>query len=341
MSEREEKEILIFAFFLCFVLSFSEVGACALLEEDMDMTSEGQVQPIQGGGDRSPVREKAFQFKKPTSDSEMLKLSGKQFAQNTDQKISWAVDMFVDWQKNRMLDPNCPSEILWTSLDDPDLNKAHLCYSLCAFVNEVRRKDRADFPGRTLYDLVLCIQFYLEKRGTFWRLIEDDDFKRLKFTVDNLMKSRAAARLGVRSSASPISFDQEEILWSKKLLGKDDPTILRNTVMYLIGISFALHGGEEHRKLRCPPFDPQIKVKTDVDGREFLEYVEDPKSKTNQGGLSSKNYIPKHMKVYGNPNFDRDLVRLYSKYVGLLPKNGKCTSLYKYGLARMRPCLVH
>ncbi len=60
MSEREEKEILIFAFFLCFVLSFSEVGACALLEEDMDMTSEGQVQPIQGGGDRSPVREKAF-----------------------------------------------------------------------------------------------------------------------------------------------------------------------------------------------------------------------------------------------------------------------------------------
>ncbi len=66
-----------------------------------------------------------------------------------------------------MLDPNCPGEILWTSLVDPDLNKAHLCYSLCAFVNEIRRRDGQEFLGRTLYDLVLCIQFYLEKGVSF------------------------------------------------------------------------------------------------------------------------------------------------------------------------------
>ncbi len=300
-------------------------------------SSEVTASAVQGGGDRDSDKQKGFRFKPATTETEMLQLSGKQFAQNTDRKINWAVDLFVVWRKNRMLDPDCPSEILWMSLDNPDLNKSHLCYSLCAFVNEIRRKDGADFPGRTLYDLVLCMQFYLEKKGTFWHLIEYDDFKQLKFTVDNLMKSRAAARLGVRSSANAISFDQEEILWAKRILGKENPTLLRNTVMYLIGISFALRGGEEHRKLRCPPFHPQIRVGTDVDDRKFLEYVEDPKSKTNQGGISSKNFIPKHVKVYGNSNFNRDLVRLYTKYVGLLPAGGKCSALYKYSLVKRRP----
>ncbi len=301
------------------------------------MKFEGEDVACQGGGDVDPHPEKSFRFKQLTSNAEMSELSGKQFAHNTDQKISWAVELFSNWRKNRMLSPDCPSEILWTSLDDPDLLKSHLCYSLCVFVNEVKRHDGKEFPGRTLYDLVLCIQFYLEKTGIFWKVIEDDEFKRVKFTVDNLMKRRAAARLGVRSSANAISFDQEDILWSKNVLGEDNPKQLRDTVLYLVGISFALRGGEEYRKLRCPPFDPQIRVKVDVDGRKFLEYIEDPKSKTNQGGISSKNFTPKRVKVFGNSNFDRDVVRLYEKYTRLLTRDSKTTALYKYGLVNRKP----
>ncbi len=198
----------------------------------------------QGGGDVDPVPEKTFRFKPATTDTEMEQLSGKKFAQNTDRKISWAVELFAEWRKNRILDPNCPGKILWSSLVDPDLNKAHLCYSLCAFINEIRCRDGKEFPGRTLYDVVLCLQFFLEKKGKFWKLIEGDEFKRVKFTVDNLMKERAAAHLGVKSSSKPISFDHEEILWSKRLLGEENPTLLRETIMYLIRISFALRGGE-------------------------------------------------------------------------------------------------
>ncbi len=70
-------------------------------------------------------------FKPSTSTDELDKLSGKQFAQNTDRKILWAIEMFREWMKERMLDPSCPSEILWCSIDDPDLCKEHLCKSLC------------------------------------------------------------------------------------------------------------------------------------------------------------------------------------------------------------------
>ncbi len=46
-------------------------------------------------------------FKPPSSTDELDKLSGKQFAQNTDQKIAWAIEMFREWRKERMVDPSC------------------------------------------------------------------------------------------------------------------------------------------------------------------------------------------------------------------------------------------
>ncbi len=240
-----------------------------------------------------------------------------------------------------MLDPECPTKILWCSLDDPELNKLHLCHTLCSFVNEFRQKDGQEYPGKTLYDLVLCIQFHLEKKGKFWKLIDDQEMVRLKFTLDNLMKDQCAQRLGSSLSSDPISFDQEEVLWSRGILGEQDPTQLRNTVMFLLGISFALLGGDEHRRLRCPGFDPQINVLRDEKGVKFLSFTEDLRTKTNQGGLSGKRNKARTLKIYGNQlNSDCNVVCLYEKYVGLLPSSPKCSALYKYGLtsSSLKPC---
>ena len=293
----------------------------------------------------NPVEKKdadqKFWFKKKTTSAELDQLSGKTFALNTDRKITWAVDLFKDWRKERVLNPECPTEILWCSLDDPTLNKSHLCRTLCSFVNEVRRKDGNEYPGKTLYDLILCLQFYLEKRGLFWKLIDDQEMVRLKFTLDNLMKKHCAERLGSTMSAQPITFEHEELLWEMGILGEQQPNQLRNTVLFLLGISFALHGGDEHRRLQCPGFEPQITVMKDEKGVKFLCFQEDLKTKTNQGGLSGKNFKARSLKVYGNQsNLDRDVVRLFEKYVGLLPQNPKCGAFYKYGLAysSMRPC---
>ena len=191
-----------------------------------------------------------------------------------------------------------------------------------------------EFPGKTLYDLVLCIQFYLKKKGIFWKLVDDPDFVRLKFTIDNLMKKRAGERLASSMVSEAISFDQEEILWKSNVLGEQNADQLRCTVLYLISLSFALHGGDEHRRLRCLGFDPQISVLTDEKGVKYLSYTEDTKSKTNQGGLAGRKHKPKAVNVYGNSvNSDRDLVRLYEKYIALLPSNPKCSALYKYSLS--------
>ncbi len=126
-------------------------------------------------------------------------------------------------------------------------------------------------------------------------------------------------------------------MWAEGILGKDEPDTLRDTIVYLLGLNFALRGGAEQRNLQRPGFNPQITVCKDSDSVKFLRYVEDSHSKTNQGGLNSCKSRPKEAKVYGSDDPDKNVVRLYEKYISLLPPNGKHPSLYKFSLKRPMP----
>lgn len=155
------------------------------------------------------------------------------------------------------------------------------------------------------------------------------------------MKVHCSSKLGTKTRASPISFEEENRMWLCRALGEGTPDKLRNTVMCLISMSCALQGGEEHRRLHCPPYNPQIQVKRDMDGTEFLIYTEDEKSKMYQGGLYSQPEKPKVVPIHRNKfRPDHNLVHLYQKYVSLLPANGKCQALYKFSLSQncVTPC---
>ncbi len=176
------------------------------------------------------------------------------------------------------------------------------------------------------------IQLHLKKSGLDWKLLDDKEFLSVRNTLDNLMKDRAHSRVGVEKKFDPITVENEEELWLQGLLGSDSPKQLRETVMYLVGLSFALRGGKEQWSLRCPPYDPQITVQSQADGTKFLEYREDLQSKSNQGGLSTRKWQPKIVKALGNSDPSRNIVLLYDKYVSLLPPDPKCNALYKYEL---------
>ena len=64
------------------------------------------------------------------------------------------------------------------------------------------------------------------------------------------MKNLTRSGLGITvKQAKPILEDEEDILWSKGLLGDSDPKTLVNTLVFLFGKYFALRSGEEHRSL--------------------------------------------------------------------------------------------
>jgi hypothetical protein len=54
---------------------------------------------------------------------------------------------------------------------------------------------------------------------------------------------------GAKKQALPITEEEEDTLWSKNVLGDDTREKLLYTLVYLMGLNFALRGGEEHRHL--------------------------------------------------------------------------------------------
>ncbi len=275
--------------------------------------------------------DKPSRFKGATSDTELQELAGKRFVKSTDRKISWAVNLFKMWRENRIEEGTGEGEISWCDLDRPDLDPEVLAHVLPTFINEIKRADGEDYPPNTVYSIIVMLQLFFEKKGKTWKLLDGKIFNSVRNTVDNIMKRRSMARIAQKVKRSePISINDEEEMWDFGVLGEESPDTLRNTVMYLISLTFALRGGKEHRTLRNPHFDPQIVVKiSEKTGLKYLVYTEDVVSKTNQGGLSGRKVKPKIVKAFGNPNPQRDLVRLYQKYASLCPEEPKSDALYR------------
>ena len=49
--------------------------------------------------------------------------------------------------------------------------------------------------------------------------------------------------------AEVSTFMDEDLFWSLGLLGTHSPDVLVHTVLFLLGMSCALHAGKEHRNL--------------------------------------------------------------------------------------------
>ena len=119
----------------------------------------------------------------------------KQFSPKTDKKINWVMSMFSEWRRYRNEIPNMDSVML--DFDDlHSVNKEELGSVLCCFITEVQKLDDTNFPPKTLYDIIVCIQFFLEKNGIMWKLLDEPVFKDVKFTLDNLLKVRCSEGLG-------------------------------------------------------------------------------------------------------------------------------------------------
>ena len=171
-----------------------------------------------------------------------------------------------------------------------------------------------------------------------WKLLNQDEFRDIRFTLDNIMKQRCAKGIGLEvKKAQVLTLFDEEIFWSMGLLGAHDPDTLLNTLVYLLGKGFALHAGNEHRSLKSPQFSSMITFMHDENGSVFVRYSEQPGIKTYKGGLKHRKVEPKCVDIYAIADTDRCPVRILLKYLSKLPVGCRCEALYLKPVRKYRP----
>ena len=246
------------------------------------------------------------QFAKPISDEEIQSLRKSAIPQNTQKSTSFAVNVWKEWSAHRrMANPSdWPAHLL--IMNQWDMNRW-----LSRFVVEIRRRDGKEYPPNTLHQICCGILRYVREVKPELDIFRDAEFASFRTTLDAEMKRLKARGVGVKIKQSePISLDEEELLWSKKLLGDHSPQRLIDTLVYLCGTYFALRSVQEHRDLTLHSFE-LVERTGEV---PYLVYHESV-SKNHPGGLKKRSDKPKVVIHHANTERpDRCLIQFFKKY---------------------------
>ena len=162
------------------------------------------------------------------TDQKLKQLGMKQIKRRSLAKIQWGMCAFQEWREHKLQDfINYDPIIFETNLDDlGSLNQAKLSHSLCKFLPEVTKvKDRATYPGATLYQMVIAIQRHLNEKGLNWKLIDGFQFSNVKIVLDNIMKERPYDNLRmVKRQAEVISYKFENKFGRRTFLARTHQT---------------------------------------------------------------------------------------------------------------------
>ncbi|ESO89917.1 hypothetical protein LOTGIDRAFT_164612 [Lottia gigantea] len=193
------------------------------------------------------------------------------------------------------------------------------------FIAEIKNEKGDDYKPNTLYEIIISIQYYMRQNGRFLSMMDDGDFRGMKVVLYAKMKDlNRQGKCVQRRQVDIINEKHENMMWNNGILGSNSPQQLLDTLVFQLGLHFALRAGQEHRNLRTGALS-QLTVKLDNQDLKYLDYHEDV-SKTNEGGLQHRKMTPKITRAYENKEYpERCPVKMYEKYMSLRPKNGKVT----------------
>lgn len=287
-------------------------------EPDFSDISESELVSATQAAEEMYVRDR---FAQPMKKGDLDNLVQKGLSKSTESKTKWAISLFRKWQTERTTKmaggAGTSKGTLIYSCGIENMPDDMLSEALSYFVAEVRNQSGEEYRPSTLYELVVAIQHHLRKTGRLVSVLDDDAFEGMRRVLDAKMKELSSRGIGIdRKRADVISDEQEEILWTRQMLGTDTPQRLLDTVVFQLGLHFALRAGREHRNLRVGDLG-QLAIHTDKGGNRYLEYREDV-SKTNAGGLKHRRIEPKVTRAYENRRCpERCPVKIYEKYISL------------------------
>ena len=171
---------------------------------------------------------------------------------NTIKRNKWAMKIFSTWREWQKATWAVNGGDCIVLKDYDEMLPIDLDYVLQDFLVSVRKETKEEYPPASLRS-IMCgiISHFKHHYNRQWDFFKDKEFSKSRSLLDARM--RQLTRRGIGSNkrkAFAISYEMEESMWTDGLLGDDNPKKLVDTVLYLLGIHFALRSRDEHRSLR-------------------------------------------------------------------------------------------
>ena len=202
----------------------------------------------------------------------------KENAENTNTKKStktW-LTVWTTWAEEKGYSPDI------VSYEAKELDE-----KLQKFFAEVRKKDGSDYEPDSLRVMLASLDRHLKEAGSKISIAKDREFVDSRKVLEGKARYLREQGYGKRPHASKaLTTEDEELLWSKGLLGNQSPKSLIATMWFFLTQHFGLRGCQEHHDM----FVEDFSFSKDDNGVEYVTYEENP-TKTRQGGLRKKRRV--------------------------------------------------
>ncbi len=107
---------------------------------------------------------------------------------------------------------------------------------------EIRKVNGEEYQPNTMHHIICGIMRYVRSNvREDIDFFKDAEFAGFRGVLDAEMKRLQSKGLGSsHKQAEPLTIEDEELLWDKKVLGDHSPESLLNTMIYMNGLYFAL-----------------------------------------------------------------------------------------------------
>ena len=250
-------------------------------------------------------------------DSEEERMLGDVFQpKNTKESTKWAVKNFKEWSMARNTkNQGNPSEQVPDSVLE-STEPVVLSRWLSLYLAETRKINGEPYPPKSLYALLCGVYRHMKSLNPLCPNIMDlnnPEFSVFHTALDNVFRDLRADGVGSSSKAAEVfTREEENELWSRGILGVNNPKALLRAVFFLNGKNFCLRGGQEHRGLKIS----QIKRELGPDRYIYTENL----SKNRTGGLANMRVEHKVVPIYAIPEAkNRCHVFILDEYFRRLP----------------------
>lgn len=193
---------------------------------------------------------------------------------------------------------------------------------IAEFLSTIRQKDKSQYEPCSLRSIFASLERYLKMNNYCYSLFNECRFEKAREALRSKQRELKQQGKGNRPNAArAITEEEQELLYTKGILGMHNAEALLNTIWWNVTRFFGMRAGAEQHKLQWG----DVTLRTASNGMEYCEFNERQMKVRSGADLRTIGSVtPKMWAVSNNADNPRDPVAVYKKYSAMRPVAMKC-----------------